>query len=145
MMTALDDMANQREVVARLRAALDRADRVGSGPAAIAWGARVHAVAADWYAVAPPAREYLFTDTRTDEGALARRHRRHPHCQGRGRQVDDGCQLAVSVTTGTPWLGVFQPTMTGRVLLVLAEETPEEIQRRLHAIVAMTGRPPPRA
>lgn len=46
-------------------------------------------------------------------------------------------QLAVSVTTGTPWLQTFQvpETSIGSVVLIMAEEDAEEMHRRLRNIV----------
>ena len=40
-------------------------------------------------------------------------------------------QLAVSIAAGTPWLGTYQPTQKGGVLLGLAEEDDDEVHRRL--------------
>lgn len=44
------------------------------------------------------------------------------------------CDLAISIATGTPWLGAFNVAMPGPVVLALAEETTEEIRRRLYAV-----------
>lgn len=41
-------------------------------------------------------------------------------------------QLALSVATGTPWLGTYSIATPGRVLLVMGEEEESEILRRLH-------------
>jgi RecA-family ATPase len=40
-------------------------------------------------------------------------------------------QLAVSVATGRPWLGTFHVDHPGRVFALLAEESTEEVHRRL--------------
>lgn len=50
-------------------------------------------------------------------------------------------QLAVSIVTARPWLGHFlvTPEATGRVLLALAEETREEIWRRVYAVSQTLG------
>lgn len=44
------------------------------------------------------------------------------------------CDLAVSIATGTPWLGAFDVACPGPVVLALAEETDEEVRRRLYAV-----------
>ncbi len=45
-------------------------------------------------------------------------------------------QLALSIATGRPWLGHLQIGERGRVLLGLAEETPEECHRRLYTVAS---------
>lgn len=40
-------------------------------------------------------------------------------------------QLALSIATGTPWLGTYRPHAKGRVLLALGEETVDEVRRRI--------------
>lgn len=42
------------------------------------------------------------------------------------------CQLALCVAAGVDWLGTFKVVKEGRVLLALAEEEEEELQRRLY-------------
>lgn len=41
-------------------------------------------------------------------------------------------QLACAIGSGTPWLGTYQPTRKGAVLLALAEEDDDEVQRRMY-------------
>jgi hypothetical protein len=47
------------------------------------------------------------------------------------------CQLALSVASGRAWLETFTVARAGAVLLALAEEDIEEIQRRLHTAANM--------
>lgn len=44
------------------------------------------------------------------------------------------CDLAISIATGLPWLGVIDVASRGRVVLALAEEDDAEVRRRLHAV-----------
>jgi RecA-family ATPase len=114
-----------------------------AAPAPPPWDARVIAVPTEWYVKTPPAREWLLRDKRTGDGALAKGVVGLLAAAGGAGKSMMLAQLAVSVATGSPWLGVYEPTAIGRVLLVLAEETAEEVQRRLwRAAGAMRAAPP---
>lgn len=54
-------------------------------------------------------------------------------------------QLAVSVATGLPWLDRFDVVKPGKVLLLLGEEPPEELARRVQRTAAMMGLLPEKA
>ena len=54
-------------------------------------------------------------------------------------------QLAVSVATGLPWLDRFEVVKPGKVLLLLGEEPPEELARRVQRTAAMMGILPEKA
>lgn len=43
------------------------------------------------------------------------------------------CELAVDMASGKPWMGAYEASSPGKVLLVLAEEDGEEARRRLFA------------
>lgn len=49
------------------------------------------------------------------------------------------CDLAISIATGLPWLGVIDVATQGRVVLALAEEDDAEVRRRLHAVARARG------
>jgi hypothetical protein len=49
------------------------------------------------------------------------------------------CDLAISIATGLPWLGVIDVATRGRVVLALAEEDDAEVRRRLHAVARARG------
>ncbi|MGO9836216.1 MAG: AAA family ATPase [Polyangiaceae bacterium] len=109
------------------------------------WIARVQSVDSAWYSTPPPVRSWLLRDSR------------HPKAHGVfplgkvGQLIGEGgasktmalCQLAVSVATGTSWLGTFTTPEPGRVLLVLGEEDEEESRRRLYHACAVAGSTPP--
>lgn len=93
-----------------------------------------------WLATDPPRREYLLHDR--DGSALGERG---PGMLARGKvailAATGGvgktfalCGLALAVVTRTRWLGHFPvgERLRRRVVLVLAEEDPAELRRRLH-------------
>jgi hypothetical protein len=49
------------------------------------------------------------------------------------------CDLAISIATGLPWLGVIDVASRGRVVLALAEEDDAEVRRRLYAVARARG------
>jgi RecA-family ATPase len=119
-------------------ASVDTDDASKEAPKTSPWDARVQPVPQNWYTTKPPAREWLLRDRRTNEGALARGVVGILAAEGGAGKSQLLAQLAISVSTGAPWLGCFVPAVTGRVLLVLAEETTDEIKRRLwRAVSAM--------
>lgn len=84
----------------------------------------------DWLEEHPPPRKFLFT--RSGKGAIPR------GCVGmlwapggRGKTMAL-IQMAVSAAIGRAWLSTYDCTSGNRVLLVLGEETKEEIWRRLY-------------
>lgn len=89
----------------------------------------------------PPPREYMLKDSRTGAGVFV---------QGKvGLLAADGgsgktwalVQLAVAVASGMSWMGSggWVPVKIGRVLLVLAEEDQEEVDRRLYYAIQASG------
>lgn len=111
---------------------------VGKGAAPSLIG-RIKPMPAEWLDTEPPERECLLRwapDLKTRQGKMPR----GVLALGRvGALVAAGgigkswalIQLAVAVATGRRWLGCFD-TNPGRVLLVLAEEEQDEMQRRIH-------------
>jgi hypothetical protein len=105
------------------------------------WDGRVVLVPSEWYTTRPPARDWLLRDARVEgsPGVFP--------CGRVGLLVAEGsagktmslAQLAVSLTTGAPWLGAFGVPTTGRVLLALGEETEDECHRRLYRAVGAMG------
>jgi RecA-family ATPase len=100
---------------------------------------------AEWYAEAPPKREWLLRDAR------------HPKARGVlplgkvGELIAEGgagktmveCQLAVAVATSTLWLGALSVASPGRVLLILGEEDAEEARRRMFRAARSSRGPAP--
>ena len=99
------------------------------------WGACVQPASVEWYTTKPSPREWLLRDKRTDAGVLPRARVGLLVAEGGAGKTLALCQLAVSLATGVPWLGVFDVPQTGRTLLVLGEETSEECHRRLYQAV----------
>lgn len=96
------------------------------------WGA---ATGADWLTTNPPKRRYLLTrpdDHGNERGAVPLGRVGMLAAAGGMGKSWALCQLALSVATGAKWLGTYTVPTPGRVLLVLAEEEAEEMQRRLH-------------
>ena len=96
------------------------------------WGA---ATGADWLTSDPPKRRYLLTrpdDKGKDRGAVPLGRVGMLAAAGGAGKSWVLCQLALSVATGAKWLGTYTVPERGRVLLALAEEEAEEMQRRLH-------------
>lgn len=99
-----------------------------------------------WLDTRPPAREYLLRyPTRdgaacppgTGDGFLPRGKAAMLASEGGVGKTMILIQLAVSLATGHPWLGMFEAdweARKGRVLLALAEEDAEEAQRRLYTV-----------
>jgi hypothetical protein len=112
------------------------------------WTPLVSEVPGEWYSEQPPKREWLLRDTRQKaRGVLPLGKVGQLIAEGGAGKTMVLCQLAVSVATGEPFLGVFSVPTPGRVLLVLGEEDAAEARRRLHrAARASRGRQPdPRA
>lgn len=85
-----------------------------------------------WLEEAPPPREWLLK--RGDQPVLGRGDvGMFVAPGGRGKSYAL-CDLAISIATGTPWLGAIDVACPGRVVLALAEETAEEVRRRLYAV-----------
>lgn len=82
--------------------------------------------------VAPPPRKWLLR--RDDAGALAQGVVALLVAPGGRGKTMALVQLAIALATGRPWLGVFHPVATGRVVLALAEETFDEMRRRLYDV-----------
>jgi hypothetical protein len=93
-------------------------------------------VPAGWFNEAPPRRRYLLRDARVDgnRGVLPMGKVGAVVAEGGTGKTMINVQLAVAVSTGTPWLGAItvDPEAVGRVLLVLGEEDEEEAHRRLY-------------
>lgn len=86
-----------------------------------------------WLQTEPPERECLvrFPNGKKQEGTIPLG--RVGLFTGGGGQGKSWLltQLAVSVASGSVWLGTYTPTKSGRVLLVFAEEDADEMHRRV--------------
>lgn len=100
-----------------------------------AWQNRVIPVESAWYTTPPPRREWLLRDRRTDNrtGVLPLGKVGQLVAEGGAGKTMALLQLGLAVATGTPWLGSFEIGKPGRVLLILGEEDPEEVHRRLYS------------
>lgn len=83
----------------------------------------------DWLTAPPPPREYLLE--RDGEGALATGIAAILAAPGGHGKTSALVQLALSVATGRDWLDTFRVRQPGRVVIALAEEDMEELQRKL--------------
>jgi hypothetical protein len=95
---------------------------------------RLATVDAAWLGDAPPPREYLAHDSRTGAGAI--------EAHGVALLVSAGgigksyatVALALAVATASVWLGVLTIARAGRVLILTAEDSRDEVQRRLYHV-----------
>lgn len=99
---------------------------------------RLKTVEPSWLNEPPPPREYLLTDTRTGKGALDAHGVAVLAAAGGVGKSFATTGLAVDVSAGTTWLGVFD-AKPGRVLIVSAEEDHKEIRRRLYYVARAIG------
>lgn len=89
----------------------------------------------------PPRREYLFSVAKTGVGVFPRGKVGMLAARGGSGKSYLLAQLAVSVATGTTWLGsgAGWAAKQGRVLWLPAEEDEEEVMRRLHLACKVAG------
>lgn len=89
----------------------------------------------------PPRREYLFSVAKTGAGVFPRGKVGMLAARGGSGKSYLLAQLAVSVATGTTWLGngAGWAAKQGRVLWLPAEEDEEEVMRRLHLACKVAG------
>lgn len=91
-----------------------------------------------WVEESPPEREQLLI-TDTGQDFLARGIVAQLIAAGGVGKTFLLCHLAASIASGRPWLEVFFPRRAGRVLLLLAEEDPLEVRRRLYRTFRALG------
>lgn len=102
---------------------------------------------AAWLNEAPPVREYLLHDF--DGHALGNRGA-GLYARGKVGMLAAGggvgktyalCGLALAIVSRLPWLGHFPvgTSTIGRVVLILGEEDPDEIRRRIHTQAHVMG------
>jgi hypothetical protein len=105
----------------------------------------VKVVPDDWYTTTPPKRSWLLRDARTPQadGVLPLGKVAQMIGEGGLSKTMAAIQLAVAVTTGTPWLGHLSVATQGDVLLLLGEEDGEESQRRIFRAARAAGATPP--
>ena len=96
------------------------------------WDERIIHVDDPWYLEQPPTRAFLLRDSR-DDGApyLPKAEATQLVAAGGAGKTQAIAQLAVSIATGSPWLGTFTVEEPGPVLLCIAEEKEGEVRRRL--------------
>lgn len=127
-----------------------------SAPAAGLPGMLVEAPAS-WWSERPPKRRHLLTDPRKTgaPGVVPLGKTGLFIGEGGVSKTMALVQLALSVATGTRWLGTFDVASPGKVLLVLGEEDQEESWRRIYyaaraahvgytpniSVLALQGRP----
>jgi len=109
------------------------------------WESRIKVIPQEWYTTAPPPREWLLRDARTDsrEGVFPRGKVGLLAAEGGAGKTMAVVQLARAVATGTSWLGTFEVPKPGKVLLVLGEEDEEEVHRRVHRAARHGDEAPP--
>ncbi len=109
------------------------------------WDSRVVSVPSDWYTTAPPPRQWLLRDERTEskEGVFPTGKVGLIAAAGGTGKTMAVVQLALAVATGSTWLGAFEVPKPGKVLLALGEEDAQEMHRRIYRAVREAGKAPP--
>lgn len=102
-----------------------------------------------WMTEAPPPLEVLLRDTRTARPGfdgtpfLIRGTPTLLVAEGGIGKSLSMQALAISIATCTRWLGVFQPSAAGRVLILAGEESKDELHWRFHRINGACPHPVP--
>lgn len=115
-------------------------------PPANPWMGRVVSCAAEMFTQAPPRREWLLRDRRTQgAGVLPLGKVGMLVAEGGAGKTIALVQLALAVASHepTPWLGCYDVPNQGRALLVLGEEDADEVHRRLYNARRSMGAPVP--
>lgn len=112
------------------------------------WSTLVRPAARKWFTEAPPTRLWLLRDNRTSLGSGVLPLGKVGMLIGEGGVSKTMALIAfaIAVATGTTWFGCFDVDVDaqGRVLLLLGEEDPDEVQRRCYnAARASKTNPPP--
>jgi len=99
------------------------------------WASLVTPVDPAWIVTPPPPRLWLLRDQRTPNcaGVFPLGKAGELIAESGGSKTMVTIQLAIAIATATPWLDMFSVASPGRVLLLLAEEDREEVQRRIHS------------
>jgi len=89
----------------------------------------------------PPLREYMLRDAKNGNGVFVQGKVGLLASPGGSGKTWALNQLAISMATGVSWFGAggWVPVKPGRVLLILAEEDPAEVERRLHYSARASG------
>ncbi|MGE3458098.1 MAG: AAA family ATPase [Kofleriaceae bacterium] len=99
------------------------------------------AATSDWIAEPLPPREHLLVDERTGRGAMDRIGVWLMGGAGGAGKSYALLALALALISDSLWLDTFRPARIGRVLIIAAEDSIEDIRRRVHAIAAALGIP----
>lgn len=106
-------------------------------PAKNKW--QIESGSAEWISMALPPREHLLIDVRTGRGAIDKTGVWLLSGSGGAGKSYLTIGLCLAVVSGEDWLGSFQVARPGRVLIIAAEDSCEDIRRRVHAIAASSG------
>lgn len=109
-------------------------------PPAPKLAARLVTVEGEWITEALPPREHLLTDNRTGKGAIDKAGAWLFAAAGGAGKSYGTIDLGLAVAAGGTWLGTFQTSgRPGRVLLVVVEDTAEDVRRRMKRIADAMG------
>ena len=97
---------------------------------------RIETATAAWIDEKLPPREHLLVDTRTGNGAMDKQGVWLIGGAGGAGKSYATISLALAVVSNRAWLGTFKPPAAGRVLIVAAEDSKDDMRRRVHAIAA---------
>lgn len=136
--TVAGDNGNSEVALATVKAEMAAALADGAPQAAPAFGDAWRQADIGELTSPPRRRQWLLTlpETQGGHGLLPRGKVGIMAAEGGTGKTTALVALAVSVITARPWLGLYQvpPTVTGRVLLLLAEEDGDDVHRRLWKI-----------
>lgn len=97
---------------------------------------RIETATPAWITEALPPREHLLVDARTGRGAMDRTGVWLFAGAGGAGKSYATIDLALAVISGGTWLDTFATRAPGRVLILAAEDSTDDIRRRAHAIGA---------
>lgn len=136
-------MALDEERLARIRAAADAepASAATAAPALATPRWRIVTATPNWITEPLPPREHLLIDTRTGRGAMDKTGVWLFGGAGGAGKSFATIDLGLANASGGTWLGTLKVATPGRTLIVAAEDSCEDIQRRFHAIAKAQSTP----
>lgn len=103
------------------------------------WPKVLHHVPPEWCVMSPPTRTWLLRDGRTNSGSLPLGKTGMLLAEGGAGKTTLLCQLALAIATGEPFLNWFEIATPGRVLLLMAEEERDDMQRQIYRAASARG------
>lgn len=100
------------------------------------WNITITPATREWITEALPPREHLLVDERTGRGAMDRHGVWLMAGAGGSGKSYALISLAMTIARGGLWLGAFRAARPGNSLILAAEDSLDDIRRRVHAIAS---------